>query len=131
MHMAMGDHDDQTFITDYYSILDNIQHLVNENKKLSLVLHNLIQENSESENSKELKFTPVLKHIILNAERNAIQMPKCRRHPEILKKFCTALFIYAGPLAYEFMQQNMPQALPCLRTVQHIVHSEYIKLIAK
>ena len=123
--MHMGDHDDQTFITDYYSILDNIQHLINENKKLSLILHNLIQENSESENSKELEFTPVLKHIILNAERNAVQMPKCRRHPEILKKFCTALFIYAGPLAYEFMQQNMPQALPCLRTVQHIVHSEY------
>ena len=25
--MYMGDHDDQTFITDYYSILDNIQQL--------------------------------------------------------------------------------------------------------
>ena len=28
------------------------------------------------------------------------------------------------------MQQNLPQALPCLRTVQHIVHSEY-KAIAE
>ena len=57
------------------------------------------------------------------------EMPKksCtqHRHPEILKKFATALFIYAGPLAYEFIQQNMPEALPSLRTVQTTIHVEY------
>ena len=31
----------------------------------------------------------------------------------ILKKFATALFIHAGPLVYEFLQQNMPEALLC------------------
>ena len=41
------------------------------------------------------------------------------------KKFCTSLLIYSGPLAYEFMQQNLPQALPCLQTVQQVIHSEY------
>ena len=58
-----------------------IVRLTNENKKLSLLLQNLItQENSDSE--KEPEFTPVLKHIISNAERNALRIPKTRTHPE-------------------------------------------------
>ena len=28
-------------------------------------------------------------------------------------------------MAYEFIHQNMPEALPSLRTVQNIVHSHY------
>ena len=27
----------------------------------------------------------------------------------MIKKFATALFIYAGPLAYEFLQNNLPE----------------------
>ena len=34
--------------------------------------------------------------------------------------------IYAGPLAYEFLQQNLPQALQCLWTV---IHSEYKTIV--
>jgi len=45
--------------------------------------------------------------------------------PTILKQFATALFIYSGPLAYEFMHHNINGALPSLRTVQRAVHSEY------
>ena len=44
---------------------------------------------------------------------------------EILKKFATALFIYCGPLSYEFIHQNMCQALPSLRSVQQIIRSQY------
>ena len=40
-------------------------------------------------------------------------------------KFSTALFIYCGPLSYEFIQQNMQEALPSLRTVQRLIHREY------
>ena len=32
---------------------------------------------------------------------------------------------YCDPLAYEFIQQNMPEALPSLRTIQSVVHKEY------
>ena len=42
-----------------------------------------------------------------------------------MKKISTSLFIYAGPLAYSFVHQNMPQSLPSLKTVQRIVHNEY------
>ena len=43
----------------------------------------------------------------------------------MLKKFCTSLLIYAGPLAYNFLQENLPHALPSLRSVRRILHSEY------
>lgn len=43
----------------------------------------------------------------------------------MLKKFSTSFFIYAGPLAYDFLQRNLSCALPSLRTVQRLVQSEY------
>ena len=73
--------ENQTQITDYFSILDRIQSLTNENKKLSAMLQNLISQETDV---KELNFTPVLKYIISNAENNSSLVPKCRRHPEIL-----------------------------------------------
>ena len=63
--------------------------------------------------------------MMVNAEKNIGQYPTHQRHPEILKKFSTALFILAGPMAYEFIHQNMPEALPCMRTVQRSIHAEY------
>ena len=44
------------------------------------------------------------------------------------QKLYTAL-ICAGPLAYDFLQNNLSQVLPCLLTVQRIVHSEYETLM--
>lgn len=70
-------------------------------------------------------FTNILRQIFVNAEKNVGQYPTHRRHPPLLKKFSTILFILAGPLAYELIQQNMPEALPCTRTVQSAIHSEY------
>jgi len=66
-----------------------------------------------------------LKQIVINAERNVGQAPTQRCHPTVLKKFSTALFIYIGPLAHEFIEQNMPKALPSVRTVQTAVHAKY------
>jgi len=68
-------------------------------------------------------FSTVLKQIIVNAEKNAGKYNTQRRHPDVLKKFSMALFIYAGPMAFEFIHQNMPEALPSLRTVQSLVHA--------
>ena len=62
---------------------------------------------------------------MLNAEKNVCKYPTQVRHSEIIKKFATALFIYCGPLSYEFIHQNMHEALPSLRTVQRIIHAEY------
>ena len=59
------------------------------------------------------------------AQANTTRLPTGRRHPEVLKNVCTSLLIYAGPLAYNFLQENLPHALPSLRSVRRILHSEY------
>ena len=110
----------QTCITDYFKILDDIEILAKQNAKLSKLLQ---QSNNKSLNTGGL--TPILRQILINAEKNAFIYPSQRRHTEILKKFSTALFIYCGPLAYDFLHQNMCQALPSLRTVQRIIHAQY------
>ena len=69
--------------------------------------------------------TPILKQILINADKNSCKYPTQQRHSEILKKFATTLFIYCDPLSYEFIHQNMSQALPSLRSVQRIIHFQY------
>ena len=93
------------------------------NEKLSALLQN--GNGYEKESISTSCCSTVLKQIIVNAEKNVGKFKTQRRHPEILKKFSTVLFILAGPLAYELIQQNMPEALPCVRTVQSAIHSEY------
>ena len=75
--------------------------------------------------SHDASFTPILRQLILNADKNLDRAPNHRRHSEILKKFATALLIYAGPLTYDFIQKNMPEALPSLRSVQKIICPDY------
>lgn len=120
----------QTRITDYWNILNNIERLAIENNKLSSLLQQFREQfiyyQTSTENPNHiLSFTNILKEMMANAERNASQYPTYRRHPEILKKFATALFILAGPMAYEFIHQNMPEALQCMRTVKSSIHAEY------
>ena len=119
--LKAGSDEKQTRITDYCSLVDEIESLSCESK-ISECLHSV---NSTEEAARIRSFTPVLKKIICNAENNVAKYPHCRRHSAVIKKFATALFIYAGPLAYEFLQNNLPEALPSLRTVQRIVHSEF------
>ena len=113
----------QSRITDYWKILSNIEKLARENEKLSLLL--LQAYDTSCEPCSHVSFTTILKEMICNAEKNCGQYRTHRRHPIILKKFATALFLLAGPLAYEFIHQNMPEALPCVRSIQAAIHSEY------
>ena len=116
MLLKAAEHVDQTRIMDYYTLIDDIQRLMPKHDVLSTLK---VQEQDA------MPFSVVLKTIIANAERNANVLPYRKRHPDILKKFATALFIYAGPLAYDFLQQNLHQALPSLRTIQRVVHAHY------
>ena len=117
--MKAGSDISQTFLTQYYNIVDEIERLTHNTKILSTL------RRQESDESSVMSFSPVLKQIIANAEQNATALPHGKRHPEVIKKFATALFIYAGPLAYEFLQSNLHQALPSLRTIQYVVHANY------
>ena len=63
-----------------------------------------------------------------NAQRNSAIAPQSRRYELVIIKFAVSLLIYAGPMAYRFVQSNMSQALPSLRTVQRRISKEYIQL---
>ena len=53
---------------------------------------------------------------------------KQRRHSDVIKKFGTLLYIFAGSMTYKFIHKNVAQALPSLRTIQTIVQSDYSKV---
>ena len=122
----------QTNISDYWdiSVIDNIQKLLSENERLSLLLQQFTDFQG-TDSSKQFSaciqgnFANILRQFFLNAQKNEGQCSTHRRYPPILKKFATVVFILAGPMAYELIQQNMPQALPGIRTVQGAIHSEY------
>ena len=114
----------QSLVTDYFNLDDietRIQGLLSQNKRLS----DLLQQYHSADHSAINSFTPILSELISNAKKNAGKNGTQRRHPAVLKQFATALFIYSGPLAYEFIYHNISGALPSLRTVQRAVHSEY------
>ena len=106
----------QMLLTQYYGIVDEIEVLAQSNDILSTL---------KNQESNVLPFSPVLIQIISNAERNAMTLSQEKRYPEVLKKFATALFIYSGPLTYEFLQCNLHQALLSLHTIQRMVHVNY------
>lgn len=119
----------QTTLTEYYHVLTDIEKLLKANQKLSALLQANMQNEEKGEPTLTVNhqsfFSTILKQIILNAEKNAGKHCTSRRHPIILWKFSIGLFIYAGPLAYEFIYKNMPEALPSIRTIQSAIHSEY------
>ena len=107
-------------ILDFFGIIDNVVMLLEIKEDES---HNSISDPVDI--SQRNKLSPLLKHLMSNAEKNVQKMPKQRRHNELLKKFATSLLIFAGPLSYEFVHRNMPEALPSLRSVQRILLNEY------
>ena len=117
------DHE-QTTITSYFSVLNEIKQLLKKNSKLTELLSTqiAIQDNTKV----NIDMPSLLGKLIENAEANCPKYHKSRRYTEVITKFATSLFIYSGPLAYNFIQQNMPTAIPHLRTVQRSVNKEYL-----
>ena len=102
-------------MTDYYELVDEIQRLTQSNKRLAQVMNR---------EPTDFPFSTIMKQIIVNAERNARVLPQGQRHSEVIKKIPLLSLIYAGPLAYEFLQKNLHQALPSLRTIQRHIHTK-------
>ena len=123
---AAGAEPSQSSITDYFIIADKPSQLVNENQKLLKILW-LVKSDSAGSSSSAL-VTPLLHHLMQNAQQNTGKKNKQRRHSLVLKKFATLLYIFSGSMAYEFIQSNMPEALPSLKSVQNIVHHHYAKV---
>ena len=124
---AVGSDPDQLCITDYYSSINNLEKLLQQNEKLSNMLKQFSVHVAGSEDNNVPyfdSFPDMLKQLISNAVSNAQKLPKGRRHPEIIKKFSTSVLIYSGPFTYNFLQQNLGLSLPSLRTVQSHVYSQ-------
>ena len=77
------------------------------------------------EQSKGTNYQSFFRELLHNAEKNCSKIPTQRRHDSLIKQFATALFVYSGPIAYNFMHKSIPEGLPSLRTVQRLVHSNY------
>ena len=111
----------QTKVTSYFELIGSVVKLVDKNVEIRRALQVVCEKESEDAASS----SQFLNKLLLNAEKNSLKLPHQRRHDEVMKKFSTSLFIYSGPMAYEFLHRNLPTALPSLRTVQRIVHNEY------
>ena len=129
--LKAADDPTQTQIADYFETLDKIGSLVTKNQKLSKMICHLSkiihQYNDMAQDSSDnvLSFVPVLKEMLENAKSNTARNPNSYRHSDVSKKFSAALFIYAGPLTYEFIEQNLSKSMPSLCTVQRHMHAEY------
>ena len=111
--LKLANDPDQTKITKFFDLLTNVTSLIDKNPTM-------VQECQSKE-----KFNVLFKRLILNAEKNLQKHPQQVRHDILLKKFAASLFIYCGSRAYNFISSNMPRALPCLRTVQRFVATDY------
>ena len=90
----VSDDVEQPYITYFFSILDDINRLAIENKRLASLLEQATkQDQSCDEPSSLSSLTAVLRQIILNAQANTTRLPTGRRHPEVLKNVCTSLLI--------------------------------------
>ena len=102
------------------SVLDDREHRALGNKKKVCFL---LQQATAEDQSASLSLTPVLRQIISSGEK--------KKKPSTLKAFRGAeeifhVFFYLCWVGiYFFLQENLPQALPSVQSIQNIVHSEY------
>ena len=113
----------QTLITDYIEVLDEVHHLLKQNAHLSELLKKQLA--TRMSNTPALSAGSILDRITTAIKTNSGKNPKQRRHDENIKKFSTALYILCGSMAYEFIHKNLPQAMPSVRTIQSTIHSQY------
>ena len=119
--LECGEASGQTKITDYYEVVDRIGVVLKNN--YNFIEQSELAFNVEQNNGSD--FHSFFKELLRNAEKNCSKYPTQRRHDNLIKQFATALFVYSGPIAYNFIHKNIPECLPSLRTVQRLVHSTY------
>ena len=112
--MRCGSDPNQLKLTDFFSVVNKVVQLLETDE------HHELKSAHQTKN-----LSPLLKQLMINAEKNVQRLPKQRRHDELLKKFATSLLIFAGPISYDFVHQKMPEAIPSLRTVQRLISVEY------
>jgi len=115
--------------TNYFDLVEKIDLLSKSNNELMKALNEANDERKSlfGENE-QVDFKSFFNQIVLNAEKNSTKHPQGRRHTEVVKKFATSPFLYAGSMAYNLVHKSMSAALPSLRTVQGAIHSQYHRI---
>jgi len=126
---------DQNRITDFYSIADKVEVMISSSPRLvsvfkfSPICTDCPNQDSAMNNINNSTFHSFFATLVQNAYKNVDKsVPQSRRYDVIIKKFSTSLLLYSGPMAYNFIQKNMENALPSLRTVQRIIKAQYHSL---
>ena len=114
----------QKTITSYFSIINEINILTKKYSELAKLLQHVQKENCDGVSS-GVHISGLFSKLMANADKNCGKIPEGIRFSEVIQKFATSLFIYSGPLAYDFIQHNMPLVLPSLRTIQRSVNKKY------
>ena len=117
----------QTKLTDYYQLLEKIEVLISSNSECSEIINQASNLHKErlAISHPELEVSCLLKQLLENIKNNSCKIPQAKRHDHIIKIISISLLVYAGPRAYNFLHENIPNGLPCLCTVQRIIRSEY------
>ena len=123
--MKAGPDPNHIKITSYFEYVDNITDYIYSTPQLQEALK--LESSVTGTICNIDNFSSILRRLIVNAERNASRAHQGRRYDFIVKKFVTSLFLFYGPLAYNFLQQNLLLSLPCLRSVQRSVSQEHTK----
>ena len=110
----------QSCITDYFHILEKVAFLIKVNKVL---YSELLQAQQAQDETPQVEM--ILQKMLKTAQDNISKFSNQRRHESLIVKFAISLFLYSGPMAYNLLYSNMPNALPSLRTVQRKVNAEY------
>ena len=74
----------QSKITSFFQIVDKMEKLVEQNPEMKELMR--VAQCQRREREVE-SICPLLKQLLVNAERNAQMLPQQRRHEQVMKKF--------------------------------------------
>ena len=115
--LKSGSDPSQTKLTSFFHVIEKINELTNTEPKFKAVIQ------ASEEQHRKIWTTNTSAFIIQLLKMQSIML---RNFQNAGGEFATSLFIYAGPLAYNFFHNNLPEALPCLCTIQKNLHREHI-----
>lgn len=107
----------QPKITSFYEAVSGISKLLEESQLetlanaspvLKLPTSSSVPGTAFATSTSNIKELPVVLKIIIEiSEQNYLRSPRGRRYDTVLKHFSTSLYLYAGPIAYEFVHANL------------------------
>lgn len=118
----------QTFIPNYFKVLDEIGVLAKQNKALSDRLKEMMKEFKQQrecfkfdtfQGDEEMDSMSLLKRMLSQAIAQSVKEKKGRRYQDaVLLDFSLNIWILGGRRTYEILYDNMPGVFPSPTTVQ-------------